>query len=55
MFCICQELNLPPTNLWSLSISLPLKTFVPEEKRGTTFRSSTDEIFEILTWNNKTR
>ena len=26
-----------------------------EEKRGTTFRSSTDEIFETLTWNNKTR
>jgi len=24
-----------------------------EEKRGTTFRSSTDEIFEKLTWNNK--
>jgi hypothetical protein len=27
---------------------------LPEEKRGTTFRSSTDEIFETLTWNNKT-
>jgi len=26
-----------------------------EEKRGTMFRSSTDEIFETLTWNNKTR
>ena len=26
-----------------------------EEKRGTTFRSSTDEIFETPTWNNKTR
>ena len=26
-----------------------------EEKRGTTFRSSTDEIFETLTGNNKTR
>ena len=26
-----------------------------EEKRETTFRSSTDEIFETLTWNNKTR
>jgi hypothetical protein len=26
-----------------------------EEKRGTTFRSSTDEIFETSTWNNKTR
>ena len=25
------------------------------KKRGTTFRSSTDEIFETLTWNNKTR
>jgi len=25
-----------------------------EEKRGTTFRSSTDEIFETVTWNNKT-
>jgi len=25
-----------------------------EEKRGTTFRSSTDEIFETLTRNNKT-
>jgi len=26
-----------------------------EEKRGTTFRSSTDEIYETLIWNNKTR
>ena len=26
-----------------------------EEKRGTTFRSSTDEFFEPFTWNNKTR
>jgi hypothetical protein len=26
-----------------------------EEKRGTTFRSSTDEIFKTPTWNNKTR
>ena len=26
-----------------------------EGKRGTTFRSSTYEIFETLTWNNKTR
>jgi len=26
-----------------------------EEKRETTFRSSTDEIFGTLTWNNKTR
>ena len=26
-----------------------------EENRGTTFRSSTDEFFETLTWNNKTR
>jgi len=26
-----------------------------EEKRVTTFRSSTDEIFETLTWNNKTK
>ena len=25
------------------------------KKRGTTFRSSTDEIFETPTWNNKTR
>ena len=25
------------------------------KKRGTAFRSSTDEIFETLTWNNKTR
>jgi len=24
-----------------------------EEKRGTTFRNSTDEIFETLTWNKK--
>ena len=24
-------------------------------KKRTTFRSSTDEIFETLTWNNKTR
>jgi RNA binding exosome subunit len=24
-------------------------------KRGTTFRSSTDKIFETLTWNNKIR
>jgi len=27
--------------------------FGSEEKRGTTFRSSTDEIFETLTRNNK--
>jgi len=26
-----------------------------EKKRGTTFRSSTDESFETLSWNNKTR
>ena len=26
-----------------------------EEKRGTTFRSSTDEIFKTPSWNNKTR
>jgi len=26
-----------------------------EEKRGTTFRSSTDEIFETLSGNNKIR
>jgi len=26
-----------------------------EEKRGTTFRNSKDEIFETLTGNNKTR
>ena len=26
-----------------------------EEKRGTTFRSSTDEVLEKPTWNNKTR
>jgi hypothetical protein len=26
-----------------------------EEKRETTFRSSNDEIFETLTWNNKIR
>ena len=25
-----------------------------EEKRRTTFKSNTDEIFETLTWNNKT-
>ena len=25
------------------------------KKRGTTFSSSTGEIFEKLTWNNKTR
>ena len=25
------------------------------KKRERTFRSSTDEIFETLTWNNKTR
>ena len=29
--------------------------FGSEEKRGTTFRSSTDVIFETLTWNIKTR
>jgi hypothetical protein len=26
-----------------------------EEKRGTTFGRSIDEIFDTLTWNNKTR
>jgi len=26
-----------------------------EGKRGEKFRSSADEIFETLTWNNKTR
>ena len=26
-----------------------------EEKRGATFRSSTDEIFETLTGNNRTK
>jgi len=26
-----------------------------EEKRGTTFRSSTDEIFDTLTGNNNTK
>jgi len=29
------------------------RSFGAEEKRGTTFRSSTDEIFETLTGNNK--
>ena len=28
---------------------------IKQTHRGTTFRSSTDEIFETLTWNNKTR
>ena len=28
---------------------------VAEEKRGTTFRSSTDKIFKTPSWNNKTR
>ena len=37
---------------WCPLDRLPART---EEKRGTTFRSSTDEIFETLTWNNKTR
>jgi hypothetical protein len=31
------------------------EAWVLKKKRGTTFRSSTDEIFETLTWNNKTR
>jgi len=26
-----------------------------KREEGTAFRSSTDEIFETLTWNNKTR
>ena len=29
--------------------------FRSEEKRGTTLRVSTDDIFETPTWNNKTR
>jgi hypothetical protein len=35
----------------------PLFSSVPrlEEKRGATYRSSTDELFETLTGNNKTR
>jgi len=36
-------------------MNLLLQGLGTEEKRGTTFRSSTDEIFETLTWNNKTR
>ena len=30
------------------------EAWVLKKKRGTKFRSSTGEIFEILTWNNKT-
>ena len=37
------------------SIEIWKRSLHTEEKRGTTFRSSTDEIFETLTWNNKTR
>ena len=31
------------------------EAWVLKKRGGTTFRSSTDEIFETLTWNNKTR
>ena len=37
------------------ALKFELGSLDTEEKRGTTFRSSTDEIFETLTWNNKTR
>jgi hypothetical protein len=35
--------------------TLPIGRLGTEEKRGTTFRSNTDEIPETLTWNNETR
>jgi hypothetical protein len=35
--------------------ALKLANEKPPVKRGTTFRSSTDEILETFTWNNKTR
>jgi len=31
------------------------EAWVLKKKRRTTFRSSTDEIFKTLSWNNKTR
>ena len=40
----------------SLGATLYIHIYIyTEEKRGTTFRSSTDEIFETLTGNNKIR
>jgi len=40
--------------LVSFCVTRKIRIFVgTEEKRGTTFRSSTDEIFETLTGNNK--
>ena len=42
------RLNTTSIEIWKWSLGT-------EEKRGTTFRSSIDEIFETLTWNNKTR
>jgi len=39
----------------NITAKAALKFGSTEEKRGITFRSSTDEIFETLTWNNKTR
>ena len=34
-------------------IEIRKRSLGTEEKRGTTFRSSADEIFETPTWNNK--
>ena len=42
----------PHTNIIFHHIYIYMGT---EKKRQTTFRSSTDEIFETVTWNNKTR
>ena len=46
------------TNIHFYHISLSssfIEKYFGQEKRGTTFRSSTDESSETLTWNNKTR
>ena len=37
------------------ALKFGIEAWVLRKKRGTTFRSSTDEIFETLTWNYKIR
>jgi hypothetical protein len=40
--------------IYNITAKAALK-FGSEEKRGTTLRSKTDEIFDTLAWNSKTR
>jgi predicted SPOUT superfamily RNA methylase MTH1 len=47
--------NYESTTLQPSSIQIWKWSLGTKEKRGTTFRSSTDEVFETLTWNYKIR